>query len=103
MRAEPQQSPRAPAARGREAHGEDIGEVPDGLYPGGYLIDAAAQLKEADGGKWLEAAEEEWLDPIRRFAVNSMMALIRQDLAALGVAHPCQVPRAERAARLLGQ
>ena len=73
--------------RYREAHGEDIGEVPDGLYPGEYLIDAAAQLKEADGGKWLEASEEEWLDPVRRFAVKSMMALIRQDLAALGVAH----------------
>ena len=73
--------------RYREAHGEDIGEIPDGLYPGEYLIDAAAQLKEADGGKWLEASEEEWLDPVRRFAVKSMMALIRQDLAALGVAH----------------
>ena len=73
--------------RYREAHGEDIGEIPDGLYPGEYLIDAAAQLKEADGGKWLKASEEEWLDPVRRFAVKSMMALIRQDLAALGVAH----------------
>ena len=73
--------------RYREAHGEDIGDIPDGLYPGEYLIDAAAQLKEADGGKWLEAAEEEWLEPVRRFAVKSMMALIRQDLAALGVAH----------------
>ena len=71
--------------RYREARSEDIGDIPDGLYPGEYLIDAAAQ-QEADGGKWLEASEE-WLEPVRRFAVNSMMALIRQDLAALGVAH----------------
>ena len=73
--------------RYREAHGEDIGEIPDGFYPGEYLVEAGAQLKAADGGKWLDVGEEAWLDPVRRFAVDAMMALIRQDLAALGVNH----------------
>ena len=73
--------------RYREAHGEDIGEIPDGFYPGEYLVEAGAQLKAADGDKWLDVAEEVWLDPVRHFAIDAMMALIRQDLAALGVAH----------------
>src|ERR1700739_2799219 len=44
-------------------------------------------LAERDGGKWLGRPEEEWLRPIREFAVAQMMALIRADLAVLGVEH----------------
>jgi len=73
--------------RYRETHGEDIGEIPDGLYPGDYLIDAGRALKDADGDKWLGKDQVEWLEPLRSFAVDAMMDLIRDDLAALGVEH----------------
>ncbi|MBT3884172.1 MAG: arginine--tRNA ligase [Rhodospirillaceae bacterium] len=73
--------------RYREAFGETIGDIPDGLYPGDYLIGAAENLKARDGDQWLGADEEAWLEPLRRFAVAEMMDLIRSDLASLGVEH----------------
>ena len=73
--------------RYREAHGEDIGEIPEGLYPGEYLIEAGARLKMESGAKWLDVTEDDWLDPLRCFAIDAMMDLIREDLASLGVVH----------------
>ena len=67
-----------------EAHGESI-EIPSGLYPGEYLKETGAALKARDGGKWRGQAEEDWLPPVRDFAIDHMMAMIREDLAALGV------------------
>ena len=72
--------------RYREALGEEIGAIPEGLYPGEYLIETGRALAERDGRKWLGRPEAEWLAPVREFAVAEMMALIRDDLAALGVA-----------------
>ncbi len=71
--------------RYREALGDDIGTIPEGLYPGDYLKDAGAALAERDGRKWFDKPESEWLAPIRAFAIDSMMALIREDLRALGI------------------
>jgi arginyl-tRNA synthetase len=71
--------------RYREALGEEIGAIPDGLYPGEYLIDPARTLAERDGGKWLGKPEAEWLPPLCEFAVVAMMDLIRRDLALLGI------------------
>ncbi|WP_420348044.1 arginine--tRNA ligase [Pelagibius sp.] len=68
-----------------EALGEDIGEIPEGLYPGDYLKETGKALAERDGDKWMAAAETDWLPVLRRFAIDSMMDLIRRDLAALGV------------------
>src|SRR5271169_5224647 len=73
--------------RYREALGEAIGPIPDGYYPGEYLIEAGRALAERDGRKWLDLPEKEWHAPVRDFAVAQMMALIREDLAALGVRH----------------
>lgn len=73
--------------RYREALGEDIGEIPNGLYPGDYLVAPAAKLVERDGDKWRGADEAEWLPPLRDFAIDEMMALIREDLEALGIHH----------------
>jgi arginyl-tRNA synthetase len=73
--------------RYREALGDVPGALPEGLYPGDYLIETGRALAERDGGKWLGRAESEWLAPLRDFAVERMMALIRGDLAALGVRH----------------
>jgi arginyl-tRNA synthetase len=73
--------------RYREALGEAIGPIPEGFYPGEYLVETGCVLAERDGRKWLARPEAEWLGPIRDFAVERMMALIRADLAALGVNH----------------
>ena len=70
-----------------EALGEDIGVIPEGLYPGEYLVETGRALAARDGDKWLGRPESEWLGPLRDFAIEEMMALIRDDLAALGVRH----------------
>ncbi|RMD90087.1 MAG: arginine--tRNA ligase [Alphaproteobacteria bacterium] len=70
-----------------EALGRDIGTIPEGLYPGDYLVPVGRKLAEIHGDRWLDAPESEWLEPIRSFATEAMMALIRDDLAALGVTH----------------
>jgi arginyl-tRNA synthetase len=75
--------------RYREALGEDIGIIPDGLYPGDYLKPVGAEIAAADGDQWMDASEETWLEPFRVLAVERMMALIREDLKALGVVHDC--------------
>ena len=73
--------------RYREALGEAIGSIPEGYYPGEYLVETGRALAKRDGQKWLSRPEAEWLSPIRDFAVERMMALIRADLAALAVNH----------------
>ena len=73
--------------RYREALGEEIGSIPEGFYPGEYLVETGGALAERDGRKWLGRPEADWLRPVRDFAVERMMALIRADLAALGVGH----------------
>jgi len=72
--------------RYREAFGETI-EIPEGLYPGEYLIPVGEKLKETYGDKWLNAEEADYLQEIKEFSINAMMDLIRDDLAALGVEH----------------
>lgn len=71
--------------RYREALGEEIGKIPEGLYPGEYLIPVGRELAGKDGKKWLDKPEEEWLAYFRGFAINKMMDMIRDDLAALGI------------------
>ena len=73
--------------RYREALGEDIGEIPPGLYPGAYLKPVGQALAERHGDSLLHMPEEEWLPIVRDFAIKKMMALIRDDLAALGITH----------------
>ncbi|MGD9472186.1 MAG: arginine--tRNA ligase [Novosphingobium sp.] len=73
--------------RYREALGEDIGEIPEGLYPGAYLAPTGHRLATHYGSRFLNAPEAEWLDLFRTEAVADMMAMIRADLALLGIAH----------------
>ncbi|WP_417517269.1 arginine--tRNA ligase [Minwuia sp.] len=68
-----------------EALGIDKGAMPEGLYPGDYLIPPARLLAERDQDKWLDAPEADWLPELRLFAVEQMMMLIRDDLAAVGI------------------
>ena len=71
--------------RYREALGETVDEIPEGMYPGEYLIPVGQALAEADGDKWLTAEEDAWLPYIREFTVARMMAQVKEDLAALGI------------------
>ncbi len=73
--------------RYREAAGDEAGDLPEGHYPGEYLAEAGTALLARDGSRWLGLAEEDWLPPVRDFAIDAMMDLIREDLAALGISH----------------
>ena len=81
--------------RYREALGEDIGKIPEGLYPGDYLKNLGEFIKRKDGDKWKNLSEDEWLDSFRKMAIQEMMALIREDLSSLGVRHSVFVSEAE--------
>ena len=71
--------------RYKQALGHDIGTIPEGLYPGDYLISVGEALALQAGTAFVDKPESEWLTIFRRFAVNAMLELIRDDLAALGV------------------
>jgi arginyl-tRNA synthetase len=70
--------------RYREAHGLSP-EIAEGLYPGDYLIPVGEALKAKYGDSLLNQPESVWLADVRTFATDMMMAMIREDLAALGV------------------
>ena len=73
--------------RYREAIGEDIGDIPEGLYPGEYMKDIAAALVARDGKKWLGVSEDLALTAIRDFAVEYLIGIIRDDLKLIGIQH----------------
>ncbi len=73
--------------RYREALGEAIGDIPEGLYPGDYLVPVGQQLKSEYGDALRAMPEAQWLPVVRDAALKAMMALIREDLAALGIRH----------------
>ncbi len=73
--------------RYREALGQDIGEIPSGLYPGDYLKPAGEALKAEFGDGLLSLGEAEWLAVVRERAIAAMLAMIRADLDLLGVHH----------------
>jgi arginyl-tRNA synthetase len=70
--------------RYREAHDLSV-DWPEGTYPGDYLIEVGEALKAKVGDIWLDAPEDVWLEPVREFATDAMMELIRSDLNLLGV------------------
>jgi arginyl-tRNA synthetase len=73
--------------RYREALGEDIGEIPEGLYPGDYLKPVGQALAAEYGEKLKTMPEAEWLPPVRAKAIAMMMEEIKGDLAALNIRH----------------
>ena len=73
--------------RYREALGEEIGEIPSGLYPGDYLKPVGAALAETHGKALLDKPEEDWLPVVRQTAIDAMLDLIREDLHALAIHH----------------
>jgi arginyl-tRNA synthetase len=73
--------------RYREALGEDIGEIPSGLYPGDYLVPVGRALASEYGRDLLQKPEEEALSIVADATIDAMMAMIRDDLALLNVHH----------------
>ncbi len=67
-----------------EAHGQAV-EFADGTYPGDYLVPVGQALKDKVGDAYVGQPEDVWLADVRDFSTDAMMALIRDDLAALGV------------------
>jgi arginyl-tRNA synthetase len=73
--------------RYREALGEDIGAIPEGLYPGDYLVPVGQALATEYGDKLLAMSENVWLPIVRGKAISMMMEMIKGDLAALNIKH----------------
>src|ERR1035437_1813735 len=73
--------------RYREALGEAIGPMPEGLYPGDYLVPVGGALAAEHGASLTTKPESEWLPLVRAKAIAMMMDMIRDDLAALNVRH----------------
>jgi arginyl-tRNA synthetase len=73
--------------RYREALGENIGSIPEGLYPGEYLKPVGTALAAEHGPALKDKPEAEWLPVVRSQAIELMLAQIRDDLAALYVKH----------------
>ena len=73
--------------RYREALGEDVGAIPEGLYPGDYLRPVGEALAAQHGPALSLLPEEQWLPLVRSTAIEMMMAMIRNDLASLNVRH----------------
>src|SRR5436853_573230 len=66
--------------RYREALGEDIGDIPEGLYPGDYLVPVGQALAAEYGDKLKAVSESTWLPIVRLEAVDKMMEMIKADL-----------------------
>lgn len=73
--------------RYREALGDEIGEIPEGLYPGDYLVPVGEALAEEYGRDLLQMPDDEALAIVKDRAIETMMAMIRDDLAALNIHH----------------
>ncbi len=72
--------------RYREALGETI-TIPEGLYPGDYLVGIGQELAGEFGDRYVDAPEAEWLALFRTRAVAAMLVMIKDDLALLGIHH----------------
>ena len=81
--------------RYREALGEDIGPIPEGFYPGDYLKPVGEQLAREYRLGAQGQARDGMAAGARKRAIDAMMAMIRDDLAALNITH--EVFASERA------
>ena len=73
--------------RYKEALGQEIGAIPEGLYPGDYLKPVGERLAKDYGPGLLDKPESEWLPLVRETSIDAMMDMIRADLAALNIHH----------------
>jgi len=73
--------------RYRGALGQEIGTIPEGLYPGDYLKPVGQVLAAEFGDALTKKPEDEWLPIVRAEAIKQMMATARDDLSALNITH----------------
>jgi arginyl-tRNA synthetase len=78
---------RSAFVRYREALGDAVGAIPEGLYPGEYLKPVGTALAAQFGDALKKMPEAEWLPVVRIKTIEMMMAMVRVDLAALNIAH----------------
>ncbi len=78
---------RSAHVRYREALGEAVGAIPEGLYPGEYLIPVGQAFAAEFGDKYAHSPEADWLVLFRTRAVAAMLEMIKADLALLGIHH----------------
>lgn len=71
--------------RYREALGETIGEIPEGYYPGDYLVPIGEALKAQHGRALLSQDREAWFPVVRDFSISAVMEIIKSDLALLNI------------------
>ena len=81
--------------RYREALGEDIGDIPEGMYPGDYLKPVGVLLAAQYGDQYVGKDEADWLPAFRGAAIAAMLDLIRYDLALLDIHHDLFASEAE--------
>ena len=81
--------------RYREAIGQDVGETPEGMYPGDYLVPVGEALAAEHGDRFAAAPEAEWLPLFRDASIAAMLELIRHDLGLLGIHHDIFASEAE--------
>ena len=79
----------------REALGENIGTIPEGLYPADYLIAVGQKIKEKYGVDFLNKKQSEQLNIAKEYAVSTMMEKIKEDLQILGIKHDVFISEAE--------
>src|SRR6476659_3674272 len=73
--------------RYHEALGDNIGDIPEGLYPGDYLVPVGQALAAEYGDRLKAMPENAWLPIVRAKAIAMMMEMIKTDLAALNIKH----------------
>ncbi|TPL97416.1 arginine--tRNA ligase [Mesorhizobium sp. B2-3-10] len=78
---------RSAMLRYREALGDDVGEIPAGLYPGDYLVSVGEALVREFGRSLLQMPDDEALAIVKDRTIDAMMVMIREDLALLNVHH----------------
>lgn len=59
--------------------------VPEGCYPGEYLIDYAKSIADKFGNKYVGCSEKEFYTKFKKSAVSAMMNIIVSDLKLLGL------------------
>ncbi|MGI4775828.1 MAG: arginine--tRNA ligase, partial [Janthinobacterium lividum] len=62
-------------------------EIPEGLYPGQYLADVGKKLVNQFGNKLLSIPQSEFYNLVKKFTIDEMLNLIKEDLKDLGVNH----------------
>jgi len=73
--------------RYKEALTGEVVKIPEGLYPGDYLKVVGQKLVSKYQGKLLEMQEQLMRQAVKKVAIEDMLALIKSDLADIGVHH----------------